>query len=1320
MKKYSIGLDIGTASVGWVCISPDYKILKYNERFAMGVHEFESAKVAAERRIQRGTRRRYNRRKKRLQLLQSIFQDHMYQYPDFFAHPDTKHFWRNHNDFENRTLSETLRAMKINTKQFPTLYHLRNYLINTNEKEDLRLIYLALHHLVKYRGHFLNENLKWGSTTTQLDLSDQIHYLMDEYADLNAIQPLPKTKKELDEIQQVLLNTKITRSDRLKSLKLNIGKEYESLFNLLLGLKTGAEKLFPLSENTQMYKEQKLKLQISSEEFDSQLSFLTETEARFLENIQPLYQQMILHDLLNGATCVAHAKVKGYEKFEQQLSDLKYVVDKFAGEKTYRSLFITSKKNKVAYNKKPVLELLCLFDQYLKNKKGAEPFFNQVKNILKAAQVQAVASDKQKIEELLVNLENEQLLVKQRSIHNAAIPHQNNMFEAQQIVKNQQAYYPFMTEDWLNKVIEIISFRIPYYIGPLGKSEFSWMERNKVSNITPWNFEGVVNKAASAEAFIQRMTSQCSYLKSETVLPKQSLLYEKFELLNELNGVQIRSKTEQPDKKFRLDEEIKKWIIENVFKKHKSVTHERVLNELKKSPYYAELELEGKQLFGTQKEDRFVSVLASHIQFSKIIENYGEEVTEQIIYYLTIFSEKEIIKHKIQSEFPQIITEDIEAILKMTVTGWGRLSRKLLDGLVITDDLTVIEYMERFSMNFMEVQSQSNLKGIISELNPKIETKKIRYEDVKQLAGSPALKRGIWRAIKIVEELTAIFGEPEQIMIEVAREDQASRMTKSNKQLWEDLGKEWKDHELKIFHKSVNGYPTEKFRNQRFWLYVTQHGKCMYSGEPLTIEDLDLYDVDHIYPRSFVVDNSYDNLVLVKKHHNQRKGNTKTPLEVIPPADKYKVISLWEQLHEKRLISKKKLDRLLKDKFNDQDKEGFINRQLVETRQIIMNVKDLLQERFSETQIHLVKAGIVTKFRKALKLPKTRDYNNKHHAMDAVLTTILIQFIQQKYGENFLAFNFKQKERKSKWEKIAQTDEDFFVFKAFNDSSFTSNITSKQLEARLYIQEIFYELPWQTTKMTGNSDGMFYKETIFSPKVKTAKYNSVKSEKFVHDEVKNLTSLCIKYTFEKKGKEQTHYKIFDLKVIENYQQQYNDQLALYLVQKQSKEQVISAEIVYELPKYQKIEIEGHPYYFISSGELHNAKQWKIPRELVEMINSKELKENSAPQLKVLFNEIAESFFAQYLIYNHDTFKSKVRSFIEKELMDITSFEVGLKELYKSAAANATRSEKFGSRLSKKANPAELSVIYESITGLRYRKPKMLQQIDKTKQQIVRS
>ena len=93
MKKfqgeYTIGLDIGTASVGWSCINKDYELLEFRNRKAIGVNLFNSADTAEARRLKRGMRRRYNRRIKRIQMLQELFQP-LINNQDFFSNLSRK------------------------------------------------------------------------------------------------------------------------------------------------------------------------------------------------------------------------------------------------------------------------------------------------------------------------------------------------------------------------------------------------------------------------------------------------------------------------------------------------------------------------------------------------------------------------------------------------------------------------------------------------------------------------------------------------------------------------------------------------------------------------------------------------------------------------------------------------------------------------------------------------------------------------------------------------------------------------------------------------------------------------------------------------------------------------------------------------------------------------------------------------------------------------------------------------------------------------------------------------------------------------------
>ena len=92
-EEYYIGLDMGTGSVGWAVTDPTYNIIKRHGKALWGIRLFESAKTVEERRIFRTSRRRTERRKNRLHLLQEIFAEEIskkdmgfYQRMKFFTY----------------------------------------------------------------------------------------------------------------------------------------------------------------------------------------------------------------------------------------------------------------------------------------------------------------------------------------------------------------------------------------------------------------------------------------------------------------------------------------------------------------------------------------------------------------------------------------------------------------------------------------------------------------------------------------------------------------------------------------------------------------------------------------------------------------------------------------------------------------------------------------------------------------------------------------------------------------------------------------------------------------------------------------------------------------------------------------------------------------------------------------------------------------------------------------------------------------------------------------------------------------------------------
>src|SRR5690554_3000171 len=146
-----------------------------------------------------------------------------------------------------------------------------------------------------------------------------------------------------------------------------------------------------------------------------------------------------------------------------------------------------------------------------------------------------------------------------------------------------------------------------------GKEGFVWMVRNKGEEgpIYPWNFEQVVDLQGSAEKFIRRMTSKCTYLYEEDVLPKDSLLYSKYLVLNELNNVKINREP--------ISVELKNNIYDNLFLKtgKRNITLKQLERYLVANNFVdkaIDFEISGVDV-------SFKSSLKSWFDFANILEN---------------------------------------------------------------------------------------------------------------------------------------------------------------------------------------------------------------------------------------------------------------------------------------------------------------------------------------------------------------------------------------------------------------------------------------------------------------------------------------------------------------------------------------------------------------------------------------------------------------------------------------------------------------------------------------------------------------------------
>lgn len=1029
IKKIFIGLDMGTNSVGWAATDENYEVIKKNGKALWGIRLFDEAQTAEDRRMHRIARRRIERRSRRIDLLQELFaQEICKKDPGFYERLNESGLYE-----EDKTVHQTNSLFndvdfndKAYYKKYPTIYHLRHALMTENHPFDVRLVYLAIHHILKHRGHFLFENFQ----TDEKGTSGFDESFAAFGSALDRIKGSSPDVRKADSMKDILKDKKLGVKEKAASLLQCLGQGKEKDFKAMMTLAAGGTASLSDIFNDEKLKDfEKNKVNFSSAQFEeNEPDIMAELGDRYdlIAALHGLYNWSLLAELMGEHHYISEAKIAVYDKHKADLKVLKRVLKQ--SPKAYAEIFrepgSSANKNYSAYvgvckvkGKKAAIEK-CSYEDFTKT----------LKSCLKDM---PDSNDKDYISR---ELNMGTFLPKSVSKENGVIPYQLHLQELKIILSKAEAYLPFLkVRDQYgtvsDKIISLFTFRIPYYVGPINEHAGScWVvKKDKQGKVYPWNFTEKIDIEKSAEGFIRNLTNKCTYLIGEDVLPKNSLLYSEFTVLNELNNVRI-GETMQ-----KLPLRLKEKVMDNLFGRHKHVSRTKFIKYLVSEGIDKK---EAESISGLDGD--FKSSLSSLIDMKHILGNdFSREDAEKMIQDITIFGgDKKMLKNRLHREFSYLTPEQLTSLTRLSYDGWGRLSREFLVHLlpaegdsceVLVDHtsgevLNIISAMRQTSYNLMELLgSRFGYGQAIEERNRKEEGQgRITYKDVENLYISPAVRRPLWQALKIVREIVKITGkEPSKIFIEMARENgEKGRRTISRKARLQALYKKCRD-DTRDWAKELEGKSEEDFRSDRLYLYYTQMGRSMYTGKPIDINrlfDRNVYDIDHIYPQSLTGDDSLDNRVLVEKTVNAKKGDT-YPLssaldgcyisgQQIRIQDIQKEMRpFWHMLLEKELISKEKYNRLTRTiPLSDAEKAAFIGRQLVETRQSTKACAELLSKAYPQTRIVYTKAGNASRFRQYGGFIKVRDMNDYHHAKDAYLNIVVGNVFDTRFTANPLHF----------------------------------------------------------------------------------------------------------------------------------------------------------------------------------------------------------------------------------------------------------------------------------------------------------------------------
>lgn len=782
-------------------------------------------------------------------------------------------------------------------------------------------------------------------------------------------------------------------------------------------------------------------------------------------------------------------------------------------------------------------------------------FFKEVKGLLDGTD--AVTDERYK--DMLGRFEEERFLRRLKTSDNGSIPYQLHLEEMDAILKNQGRHYPFLLEN-LDKIESLVSFRIPYYVGPLtqknaaldhnGKARFAWATRKpgmEDQPVYPWNWEEVIDKGHAAHAFIQRMTSDCSYLIGEGVLPRNSLMYEEFCVLNELNGARY---SVDGDDWRRFDYVDRMGIMDDLFRQRRSVTYKMVEDWMRANRGWARVHVRGGQ-----GENKFESSLPAYRFFCKDVFKIDElpssiiPMVETIILWNTLFEDRTILKEQLVRSFSDRLSpEQIKTICKKRLTGWGNLSEKFLAEVKVETDCgprSIMDILREGSpvggeqgrtMVLMEVLHDERLgfESKIDELNSE------RIADagcleVRDLPGSPALRRTVNQAVRVVEEIVHIAGKPPMnVFIENTRDEDASKKGKRTKRRYDAIKEAVSafKRENADFVRELKDFKPADFDDERLTLYFMQGGKSLYSKTPLDVTRLSDYEVDHIIPQSYIKDDSLENKALVLKSENQ----TKTNQLLLPQGVRVKMAGYWQELHRCGLMGDKKLSNLMCPDVSKRRIKGFIARQLVETSQIVKLTKMVLENRLPESRLVPIKASLSHELREAKHYYKCREINDFHHAHDALLAAQIGRFLLLRHAgmydnpigyahvvKDFVRVQADEAKRTGRLPGLVG-----FIVSSFLHSGFdkdTGEIFKDTWDAEFECERIRRYLNYRQvylSRMPEETSGAFWDATIYSPRGKMklslplkegldpSKYGGYSSEKFAY-------FFCY-YAKDKKGK----------------------------------------------------------------------------------------------------------------------------------------------------------------------------------------------------------
>ena len=654
--------------------------------------------------------------------------------------------------------------------------------------------------------------------------------------------------------------------------------------------------------------------------------------------------------------------------------------------------------------------------------------------------------------------------------------------EIQKVLETQKKFHDKLADEFCDDYILIFNRKRKYYEGPGNEKSRTDYGRYTTKIDENGNY---INE----DNIFEKLIGKCSVYPEELRAAGTSYTAQEFNLLNDLNNLTINGRKLEEDEKHAIVERIK---ISNMVNMRKIIAD--CMGEKIEDFRGARVDKSGKEIF--HKFEIYNKMRKALSEICIDITDYSREDLDKIGYILTINTDKEAILDAFKDSCLNIDPEVVECLIKLRKSNgalfskWQSFSLKIMNELIPEMYIQPKEQMTLLTEMGVTKGTADEFKGL----------KYIPVDVISDEIYNPVVRRSVRISFKIINAVLKKYKHLESIVIEMPRDrnsdEQKKRINDSQKMNEKEMAfiekKLAVNYGIKL---SPADFSSQKQLTLKLKLWNEQNGICLYSGRNIDPNDIlnnsDLFEIDHIIPRSISFDDARSNKVLVYRSENQKKGN-QTPYYYLTHSsgtwtyEQFKTTVIELSKKKEYAISRKKVQNLLysEDITKMEVLKGFINRNINDTsyasRMILNTVQNFFKSKESDTKVKVIKGSYTHQMRKNMKLDKNRDESYSHHAVDAMLigfSELGYEAYRKLQGE-FIDFETGEILRRDMWDENMSDD----VYADYLYGQKWSNIRNEIVRAEKDVKFWHYVMKKsnrglcnQTIRGTKEYDGKKYK-----------------------------------------------------------------------------------------------------------------------------------------------------------------------------------------------------------------------------------------------------